>query len=216
MFGMLDYRAHKLYLLLFFIPNTLMWLLSIFGYPFVSYLIGFRAAESWGAESWGWKAMAATLIFLLAGFVWSAIVYVYGRLIYGLFTLFVDVVPADGRNEEQAKLVVYGGKAAADLIAFDLDPQKIDDQLIERIAKRGAFSILFADKVRQRCIILRNFLLTHPGKRLSEWQATQLLMQTGNERSLFETVLTNPTLRAYVLQTAFFVFLVLINPSGGQ
>ena len=46
MFGMLDYRAYKLYLILFFIPLFLLTLFQVFGLPFIYYAIGANLAEN--------------------------------------------------------------------------------------------------------------------------------------------------------------------------
>ena len=45
MFGMLDYRAHKLYLILMFIPHTLIFLVGVFGLPLINYGIGVSLAD---------------------------------------------------------------------------------------------------------------------------------------------------------------------------
>ena len=45
MFGMLDYRAHKLYIILFFIPNLILNLFAIFGIKIISITIGLAFAD---------------------------------------------------------------------------------------------------------------------------------------------------------------------------
>ena len=45
MFGMLDYRAHKLYVILFFIPNIFLSLFALFGIPLINYSIGLQFAD---------------------------------------------------------------------------------------------------------------------------------------------------------------------------
>lgn len=46
MFGMLDYRAHKLYLLLFGIPWYVIRWMIIIGLPFIYYGIGLKVADN--------------------------------------------------------------------------------------------------------------------------------------------------------------------------
>lgn len=41
MFGMLDYRAHKLYLILFGIPIIILKVVTLLGIGFIAYLVGF-------------------------------------------------------------------------------------------------------------------------------------------------------------------------------
>ena len=45
MFGMLDYRSHKLYIILFFIPNLVLMLFAMFGLPLINYSIGLAFAD---------------------------------------------------------------------------------------------------------------------------------------------------------------------------
>ena len=108
MFGMLDYRAHKLYFLIFFIPISLLTLFSLFALPLINYSIGFFLSD---------VRVLQILISLVSLFVLEIVwlLFIFGfisKLFQFIFELFVDVIPHDGRTKEEAKMVVYNGDKA--------------------------------------------------------------------------------------------------------
>ena len=76
MFGMLDYRAHKLYLILFGIPIIIINLISIFGIGFIAYLVGFSFVETWLIKI----ILSVVVLFIVEG-LWAI-------LILGIVKLF--------------------------------------------------------------------------------------------------------------------------------
>ncbi len=106
MFGMLDYRAHKLYWLMS-LPFRLVMRITFF----VAIIVAILIAQS---TSFG------TLIKIVIAYVaFEAILLVVGTAIYAalgwvltrFFFFLIDVVPAHGANAEEAKAIVLTGRA---------------------------------------------------------------------------------------------------------
>ena len=106
MFGMLDYRAHKLYWLMS-LPFRLVTRITFFVVIFVSILI---------AQSMSYGTLIKIVIAYVA---FEAILLVVGTAIYAalgwvltrFFFFLIDVVPAHGANAEEAKAIVLTGRA---------------------------------------------------------------------------------------------------------
>ena len=104
MFGMLDYRAHKLYYLLTFPLRIMAFIIFI-----SAIAVGIMVARSTDFAWWA-KFIIAYLVFLLAVIIW-------GFLFRGLLLLFnraffwiVDVVPSKGGDHEEACVIVLSGE----------------------------------------------------------------------------------------------------------
>src|ERR1035437_4248979 len=104
MFGMLDYRAHKLYWLLT-LPFTAVVKLGFYAVVLASIVIAEHTSNHMAVKIViAWVAMEAL----------SILVYlVFWRLVLGainkIFFCFVDVLPAHGANAEEAQEVVLRG-----------------------------------------------------------------------------------------------------------
>jgi hypothetical protein len=126
MFGMLDYRAHKLYRLLTFPFHII--ILIIF---FSAIAVGIMVARSTEFAWWA-KIIIAYLVFELA--------VIIGNLLFkGLLWLFnsaffwtVDVVPSKGSDHEEARVIVLWGELR--LLAKKLE-SKIEDWTEEDTVK---------------------------------------------------------------------------------
>ena len=118
MFGMLDFRAHKLYWLLTFPFRLTNWVILFAAIP-----VGIIVARS-TPYAWWAKIMIAYLVFGLA-------LIIGGLLLWGSLWLFsrtffwiVDIVPSKGSDDEEARAVVLYGEHP--LLLKKLD-SKIED-----------------------------------------------------------------------------------------
>jgi ammonia channel protein AmtB len=99
MFGMLDYRAHKLYLILFFLPNLALVLFATLGLPVINYSVGISLADNRVIQ-----ILISLVSLLILELVWIAFIYgLISKFYQFLFGLFVDIIPSNGRSEEEAK-----------------------------------------------------------------------------------------------------------------
>lgn len=108
MFGMLDYRAYKLYLILFGIPNMILIAIALFGLPILSIELG----KIW-ADSSLVIAIASIIALFIVEIIWTLLLVWLGKLYLFIFQLFVDIVPAENRTKEEAVQVATAGPKAA-------------------------------------------------------------------------------------------------------
>ncbi|NBV01087.1 MAG: hypothetical protein EBS31_06570 [Burkholderiaceae bacterium] len=202
MFGMIDYRARKFYLLLFSIPNLVFWLLTSFGYPSASYFIGANIAG----------VLGAIIAFVVIGFLWNFLAKFYMVATYGFFSLLVDVIPHNGRSAEEAKNVVLLGDRYIDILEISsVGLADIDDSLIDRYSKHVPLAAFFGEITKQRLTALRNYYADNRDMLPTDHRSDELLKQWGMYPSIFEKVLANPTYRSWLIQVFVFLLLVLFN-----
>ena len=148
MFGMLDYRAHKLFLILFGIPLIILNLISIFVLSFCAYLIGFNFAETWLI-----KIIFSIVSMIIIEILWTLVIFlIINKLVEFIFGLFVDVIPSEGRTKDEAMIVVFRGEKARNALKLKQHPKEWTDELIEEIASGNSISCM------GRCLFTLLFL----------------------------------------------------------
>ena len=211
MFGMLDYRAHKLYLILMFIPHTFIFLFGVFGLPLINYGIGVSLAE---------ERIFQIIISIVAIFIveviWILIVQeVFARALRFIFELFVDVIPDDGRTEEEAMYVVYGGRKAILAMEFGQHPKEWSQEVMEHIPNADWVQKLFyKDVVTERIGMMKVHFTTHPETPYSDFEVNTLLEDFNLKKGMIETYLCDKALRRGLYNYAFFLFLLIVHPAG--
>lgn len=207
MFEMLDYRAHKLFLILFGIPIILLTLFSLFVLPFIYYGIGLHFGESRISQI----GIAIISIF----FVDSILIILnngLSKFSMFIFHLFVDVTPTDGRTKEEANQVVWYGDKAINLINFNnKQPEYLTDEDIEKISS-GFFNFFFRKKIISRIDSSRNYFIENPNIACNEWNINEFLKREKLEIGIFEKIITNQFLRSCVIRYSIFLYLLIFNP----
>lgn len=207
MFGMLDYRAHKLYLIIFGIPNFLLALYSLFGLPFTYYGLGHSYADSHTMV-----IVYSLIACIVIEIIWAIFVTYLSKFFIFLFSLFVDVIPADGRSEEEAKLVVWNGEKAIHLIKFNKKkPKDWTEEDFDRLTK-GFFNFFFKDKVTQRLRRIKDYYVENPKVIPNEWNTNKFLKENNLEPEIFEKIIVNDFYRYCVIRYSIFLYLILFNP----
>ena len=207
MFGMLDYRAHKLYLIIFGIPNFLLVLISLFGLPFAYYGIG----KSY-ADSHLMMIVVSLLALLVVEIIWNIFVHYLSKVYMFIFGLFVDVIPADGRNKDEAKAVVWSGEKAIFLIKFNKKkPKDWTDEDFDKLSS-GFFSFFYKESIIQRCEKIKDYYVKNPKIIPSEWNTNKFLKEEKLERDIIEKIITDPFFRACAIRYSLFLYLIVFNP----
>lgn len=209
MFGMLDYRAHKFYLMLFGIPWLVLRWIAIIGLPFAWYAIGLDFAQN---------RIAQILISLLAAFVgeilWAILITLIGKLFMFLFGLIVDVIPVDGRTKEEAVSVVQGGeKSIFALILQKKHPSEWSDEDIAYSSK-GFFNFFFQDQISNRFSEVREHYRLNPELTLA-YDLDKFLVEKNLQMGWPEKILTNATYRGMFISYTLMLYLLLFNPFKG-
>lgn len=216
MFGMLDYRAYRLRLLLFFIPQTLLVFIAIIGLPLANYSIGLAFADTRF-----FQILVSLISLFILETLWLLLIFVLiERLYKAVFWFFIDVIPADGRTTEEAQAVAWSGEKAIRLIEIGNNPQTWSDQLIRDLPKNDwAQNVFYGDKVRHRLSLVRSEAIQRDLSD-SDWQSiggslTETLnKENGLERDWLEKLITEPQFRSSAASYVIFGLLLLLHPFG--
>lgn len=207
MFGMLDYRAHKLFLLMFGIPCFVIRWMIIIGLPFVYYGIGVNVADNRLLQ------IAASLfaLFFIEIIVAIAVTYLDKFLMF-VFNLFVDVIPTDGRTKEESLSVVKLGDVAIKLIEVNKKHPK--DWTDEDIAffHRGFFRWFFKDVITHRLEMLKSYYAENPSIQPNEWTTKDYLSKNNLTMSVWEHLFTNQAYRVTAISYSITIVLLISNP----
>jgi hypothetical protein len=132
MFGMLDFRAHKLYWLLTFPFRLTNWVILFAAIP-----VGIIVARS-TPYAWWAKIMIAYLVFGLALIIGGLLLGGSLRLFSRTFFWIVDIVPSKGSDDEEARAVVLYGEHP--LLLKKLD-SKIEDWTEKDTEKLASYTL---------------------------------------------------------------------------
>ena len=212
MFGMLDYRAHKLYIILFCIPLLILNLFAMFGVPFLNYLIGLHFAD----ERLFQIGISIIASFFL-GLIWFIFVsQIIVKLFEFIFTLFIDVIPHDGRTKEEAKLVVWGGDNAIVTLEVNKHPSKWRENLEYDFVKIDwVQNLFFRETVIERMERVKERFEFENEEEIasySSYKINKFLAENNLEMSWEEKYFCNKAYRRWSVGMLFFMYLLASNP----
>ena len=208
MFGMLDYRANKLFMLIFALPTIFLRWIYLFGFPFFNYFVGLALADNRIFQ------IGITLIsFVVMEVVFALVIPQVDKLIWFIFNLFVDVIPSGGRTQDEAEMIVRGGSRAIFFWEFNKKkPSEWTDEDISILASNGFFGAFFKEKVIHRINMIKKYYVEHPEVPPTEWSSNQYIKSAGLEMGLFEKIISNPTFRGWTLTYSLLLYLIIFNP----
>lgn len=209
MFGMLDYRAHKLYALLFYPITYALRLFAIFVIPFITYVIGMQFGS---IRIWQVAVSIAAIIPI--EIIWLIALKIISAIIEGVFNFLIDVVPTEGRNQEEAQAVVWGGKMAIYALEFNKPASEWSDEAIENISKIDLFGRLFHKKTSTRLYALRDHYIDNPDLVPNEYRSDIFLAENNLAPSLAEQAIGNKIYRGWVLSYSILLLLLAFHPLG--
>ena len=212
MFGMLDYRAHKLYILLFSIPLFILVLFALFGLPIINYVVGLKLFDARILQ-----IISSLVSAFILEIIWNLFILgVISKLFQFVFTLFVDVIPHDGRTKEEAQAVVWGGDNAILLLEMNKHPSKWSDHFEEEIAKIDwVQSLFFKDRITQRFLqIKENFEFDNEEEiaAFNPYKIEKFIKENNLETTRFEKIICNKMYRRWIVGYSFFGYLLVFNP----
>jgi predicted membrane protein len=145
MFGMLDYRAHKIWILLGYPFILIGRVVSIFVMPFIAFAIAINYANEPFLQ-----IIYSIFALLFIEIIWSIVFFLILWVIKNLILLFIDVMPADGRSKDEAMMVMMDGDAAITILEAAKPRPEYSDDLIHRISSINIFHRVFYFKIRHR------------------------------------------------------------------
>jgi len=152
------------------------------------------------------------IAWLIIEIIWAVFVTYLSKFYIFIFGLFVDVIPADGRSEDEAKLVVWNGEKAVHLINFNKKkPKEWVDEDFEKLTT-GFFNFFFKDKIIQRLGKVRDYYIENTKIIPNEWNTNKFLKEQHLEADILEKVVTNPFFRACAIRYSIFLYLIIFNP----
>jgi hypothetical protein len=182
MFGMLDYRAHKL-LKLFTVPVTLVFaLIHNIVLPIAAIAIAAGYATSWKFPQLP-IAIAALLLLMIPYQIvlWSTFAFLKAA-----FNFVIDAVPADGRTKDQAASVVAHGNRAVKLLKLDATrPENWTDDDIEDLVKLRWF---YRDTMRKRLRAVRSHWADNPDLDHSAAEVSNFLYRNNMQPTTMEEI----------------------------
>jgi hypothetical protein len=149
---------------------------------------------------------------LLIEIIWGILVHYIEKIYIFIFGLFVDVIPADGRSEDEAKLVVWNGEKAIFLINFNKKkPKDWTDEDFEKLTT-GFFNFFFKDKIIENYEKIKDYYIKNPKILPTEWNTVNFVKKENLELNIFEKIIVNPFFRAYAIRYSIFLYLLVFNP----
>jgi hypothetical protein len=212
MFGMLDYRANKLYIILFCIPLLILILFSMFGLPIIHYMIGLKLFDARI-----FQIISSLVSLIIVEMIWTFfVVGVVAKLFQFVFTLFVDVIPHDGRTKEEAQEVVWGGEKAIILLELQKHPKKWRENVEEEFAKIDwVQNLFFKDRIIERILRAKEHFEFDDEKDVTAYNPYKLenfVKENNLEVSGKEKFVCNSLYRRWFVGYSFFLFLLIFNP----
>ena len=208
MFGMLDYRAHKLFLLLFGLPLIALSLFGMFGLGFIAYLIGFSFVETWAI-----KVVLSIVSMVVIQLLWDLFALAIGKIFEFIFWLFVDLIPADGRTNFEAQVVVVNGEKGITALKTSQDPKLWTDEDIQKLSKLDWIEhLFFGDRIVSRCRQVREHFTENPDIEYTEWRLKEFVDNSNVPFIWQEKVFSSKANRKLIIAYSVFVVLILVNP----
>tara|TARA_R110000796_G_C14562618_1_gene435012 strand:+ start:1125 stop:1763 length:639 start_codon:yes stop_codon:yes gene_type:complete len=211
MFGMLDYRAHKLYLIIFFLPNLALVLFATLGLPVINYSVGVALADNRALQ-----ILISLVSLVILELVWLAIIYgLISKFYHFLFGLFVDIIPSNGRSEEEAQLVVWQGQKAITLMAFGSShPSTWTDKLIDGFSRLDWFqSLFYRHKVLARVNTIAEHYKSLPSdSSFGQFQYDAILSEHDLNIGRLESLLCSAQVRGVIVSYSLLLYLIVFQP----
>lgn len=208
MFEMLDYRAHKLYFVLFGIPFFIIRWLVIIGLPLAAYDTGIHLSQERI-----FQIIITVISLLIYELIAQISVQFLDKLFIFIFNLFIDVIPAEKRTKEEALIVVRGGERARENLRISkIHPKDWKDEDLF-LFQKGFFTWFFKKNAQARFNKIREHFSKNKSMVANEYTVNKILKENNMDVSIYEKIICNPILRGMAIEYSIVLYLILFNPS---
>jgi hypothetical protein len=209
-FGMLDYRAHKL----FFLLALPLWLVSKMSY-YLCIALGILIAQYTSYNFWI-KVVIAYGCTELSAAVALAVWWAINHLAQKIFFWVVDVIPSKGENDEEAKEIVRRGRIIwlSKKFASDIQDWNYEDTAAFASVLNWRSKLFFNSKerVKQRVLIFQRHW-EETGKQPGDLTPSEIKGLTGHlEGGWFEKLIVNQ----YYFNSLVSIIIILITLDAWQ
>lgn len=180
MFGMLDYRAHKLYLIT---VAPIKWICNI-AYCFLPPVTCVLAAKLTAALSNtttndNWGIILLIIIYYFFGWMFFMMILMLPLIVFEkIFFFFIDVVPTNNHNEEDALQVVREGKKAIIRLKIEkTSPILWQEDIMRQYANQGLLSKYLSGKIYNRLHCIKEHYLQNNLTGVIDLRDQQLIEQ---------------------------------------
>jgi len=208
MFGMLDYRASKLFLVIYFIPHLVTVIITLFAIPYFAYYAAYTYADN---------IILKILLAIVTIFVSELIILFLFNLfvktpIKFIFKLFVDIIPHNNRSQEEAESVVFGGDVAMLEILMSQHPKDWNEDEMNRIFSQPTLGrFFFHHNIRERFFKTYEHFKENEGE-YYDGESVLDYMYKHYKPSIIEQIINNPIYRRAVISISFLTYLFIFNP----
>lgn len=206
MFGMLDYRARKLYILVNAPGITLQIIIRFLIFPFLIGIYFVAQVKEFGVIL---SLFAGLICQVIISSLFFLICIFFEKITWKLFNFFIDPIPAKGRTQEQAFMIVRNGGWAELLLELDsVSPNHWSDSLIDRASTYGFFRrVFFENKTKKRLNCMRDWHVSYgaaqPLKLQSHLKERQL------SPTYFEELVVSGSIPYSIVEAVIFVFIFM-------
>jgi hypothetical protein len=204
MFGMLDYRANKLYQIIFLMPWFFVRWVGVIGLPFVYYISGLILFQNRI-----FQVCLSILFYFIGGVLFQFFVNYIDKLGLLFLNVFVDVIPVDGRTKEQSIAVVKQGQQAIRLINLE-NKSPNDWSEDDLLAFKGGFAkFLYRNKINSRIDSIRAYYSDKPNTRINNVDIEAILNANSLKIGVFELFICNTRWQASIISGGIFAYLLI-------
>ena len=165
MFGMLDYRAHKLYVVLLYPLAYLLTFLTFFVPTTAAYFCGL-----WVTKDPVFLPIVVFFAWLIVGIPWGLLIKLLLAVPTAIFNFLIDPIPADGRSKDEALAVVASGENAILALRFNQPAKEWTHEDIIAVSRISFTSRFYEDDIQRRLYKIRDFYEYNPHVIQSEHQ----------------------------------------------
>ena len=212
MFGMLDYRAHKLYRLIFLIPSLFLYFIGLVLVPAASLLV----AVEYSSGAFTFLIYAIASLFLFEIILQILGVHVIVRFFNSIFYYLVDVVPTNERSKKEAEYIAKFGRFGELNLKFAEHPKTwLDDEIEEFGELDWVQRTFFNGKTKERMYAVREYFSNNEVEFYGVSSVDRFLSGNGMAAGFWEKLFVNKIYRVIILRYLIvFVGIIYILHDG--
>lgn len=202
MFGMLDYRAHKLYRLIFLIPIFFIRICSYVLIPAAALATGLYFGSSL-LTFFIFTVISILIIEMIFEFLLNQTII---RFCNAIFYYLVDVIPSNNRTKDQAAWIVREGRSAELQIKFLEHPRTWSaDEIWEFGSLDWMQRIFFNGRASDRLFaVQKHFIFSD--EQYGRWSIDDYLKNSGMAAGFWERLLMNRLGRTLITRYIITLF----------
>ena len=213
MFGMLDYRAHKLFVLFIYPSKVFIYSIGFLVVPITAYFLAWYYC---GHIEFSKPVTQLVIAIAIMEIGLSIPFWIICKILIwvpsSLFNHLIDVIPTGGRTKEEAELVVQSGHKAIAILNMRKSPELWTDDDIEGFLNISVLQRwFFRQAIEKRIWALQRYYCEHHSTKLTQSDSKKILKENGLQVGILEHAITNSFWRnlifKYVVLVSSFVFI---------